>query len=104
MRTGKAGRLYLAVGQEMRRLREDLKLTQDELASRVQLSRASIANAEQGRQALPIHHLVDLAEALETSAAEILRVAENKLSSLPTEVPDDLPQAVVSFLTRNLRG
>jgi transcriptional regulator with XRE-family HTH domain len=88
----------------MRRRRERLQLTQEELASRVQLSRASIANAEQGRQALPIHHLVDLAEALETSAAEILQAAEASLSNMPSAVPDDLPQAVVSFLTRNLRG
>lgn len=70
------------------------------MAEAVSLSRSSIANAEAGRQALPIHHLVEIAEALGTTAAEVLSAAEAKLSSAPPVPTRELPKAVVAFLER----
>lgn len=99
-RSGRAGMLYTAVGEELRRRRREAGMQQGELAEAVSLSRSSIANAEAGRQALPIHHLVEIAEALGTTAAEVLSTAEARLfSALPTTARE-LPKAVVAFLER----
>jgi transcriptional regulator with XRE-family HTH domain len=99
-RVGRAGLLYAAVGRELRERRRKAGLQQGELAEAVSLSRSSIANAEAGRQALPIHHLVEIAEALGTTAAEVLSAAEAKLSSAPPAPTRELPKAVVAFLER----
>ncbi len=99
-RVGRAGLLYAAVGRELRERRRKAELQQGELAEAVSLSRSSIANAEAGRQALPIHHLVEIAEALGTTAAEVLSAAEGRLSSAPQVPARELPKAVVAFLER----
>ncbi len=55
---------YIAFGEAMALRRDKLKMTQAELASRVGLSRASIANIERGRQSVLLHHACDIAAAL----------------------------------------
>lgn len=80
-----------------------LGLKQEELALRVPLSRASVANVEAGRQAIPVHHLVELAEALGTAASDILRAAEVKSADASTQLPADAPRPVREFV-RSLRG
>lgn len=52
-------------GRIVARRREELGLTQSELAARSNLSRASIASIENGRQNVHLYHLYDLASALE---------------------------------------
>lgn len=80
-----------------------LGLKQEDIALRVQLSRASIANVEGGRQAIPVHHLVELAEALETAASDILRAVEEKSVDATVQLPADTPRPVREFV-RSLRG
>lgn len=53
-----------AFGKAIALRRDELSLTQAELASRVGMSRASIANIERGRQNVLLHHVYDLAAAL----------------------------------------
>lgn len=65
-------RLYLEVGVRVRRRREELRKTQDELASAVGLSRSSIANIERGQQHAPVHVLLWLAEALGVDVGTLL--------------------------------
>ena len=48
------------------------KLTQASLGERVGLSRTAITNIECGRQRLLVDQLVEIAQALEVSAAELL--------------------------------
>lgn len=56
-----------AFGKAVAVRRDELGLTQADLASRVGLSRASIANIERGRQNVLLHHVYDLAAALKMS-------------------------------------
>ena len=65
-------RLYLEVGVRVRRRREGLRMTQDELASTVGLSRSSVANIERGQQHAPVHVLLWLAEALGVDVGTLL--------------------------------
>lgn len=102
-RGGAAGALYARVGAAIRARRGALGLKQDELALRVGLSRASIANVEGGRQAIPLHHLVELAEALGTTASDILKASEAR-QSVPDRFPADAPATVRDFVLRKLRS
>jgi transcriptional regulator with XRE-family HTH domain len=68
-------RFYEEVGRRLRRARLDAGLTQKELADQVELSRASIANIEAGRQQFPLHALILFARALGVKPASLLPTA-----------------------------
>jgi DNA-binding XRE family transcriptional regulator len=55
---------YEAFGRAVALRRDKLDMTQAQLASRVGLSRASIANMEAGRQNVLLHHACDIAAVL----------------------------------------
>jgi transcriptional regulator with XRE-family HTH domain len=69
-------RFYEEVGRRLRRARLDAGLTQQELSDRVELSRASIANIEAGRQQFPLHALMLFARALDVKPESLLPSAE----------------------------
>ena len=69
---------YVAFGEAMATRRKKLKLNQAQLASRVGLSRASIANIERGRQNVLLHHACDIASALGLSQVGDLLPIEAK--------------------------
>ena len=96
-RDGRAGDLYEAIGAELRERRAACGLKQEELALRVGISRASIANVEGGRQAISMHHFADLATALGTTASAVLVTAEARRGR-STNLPADLPLAVQAFI------
>lgn len=56
--------IYKAFGKAVSARRKALDLTQDQLAGKVKMSRASIANIESGRQNVLLHHVYALAVAL----------------------------------------
>ena len=56
--------IYTAFGGNMSSRRKQLNLTQNDLATRTGLSRASIANMERGHQNVALHHLYAIASAL----------------------------------------
>lgn len=64
--------IYSGMGRLVRQCRERLKMTQEDLARRIDLSRASVANIETGRQHIPVHHLYRLALALEVDVPALL--------------------------------
>lgn len=65
--------LYKAFGSAISTRRKALGLTQAELAGKVKMSRASIANIESGRQNILLHHVYALAAALDfTKVGELL--------------------------------
>lgn len=102
LRSGRDGELYRLVGAEIRRRRECMGKTQDELALRVGLSRASVANLEAGRQAVPLHHLVEIAAALGASAADLLP-REPVQEKAGAQALDNLPSTVKAFVEHALR-
>lgn len=66
---------YLRLGQRIQDLRKQRRLTQEQLGVRLvpQVTRASIANIESGKQRVLAHTLVQVAEALEVSIVALVR-------------------------------
>lgn len=56
--------IYKILGARVQEVRQVLDLTQEELAARTTLTRASIANLECGRQRVLLHQVEELATAL----------------------------------------
>ena len=100
-REGRAGRLYGLVGVELRTRRMARRLKQEELALRVGMSRASVANIEGGRQTISLHQFSDLAEALGASASSVLQAVEAQRGR-PESATADLPPAVQAFIETNV--
>lgn len=66
---------YEGFGGRIRLLRKRKELTQEQLGARLvpQVTRASIANIESGKQRVLAHTLAQLAEALDVTADDLLR-------------------------------
>jgi transcriptional regulator with XRE-family HTH domain len=78
--------IYRILGQRAAERRAELGLTQSEVASRIGLTRASLANIEGGRQKLMLHHVYRLVEALELES--ILGLLPARL--MPVDVSESL--------------
>ena len=66
--------LYVTIGKRIRERRNELRMTQDELASTeyVDLTRTSITNIEYGQQRIQVHTLYAIANALSMSIYDLL--------------------------------
>jgi transcriptional regulator with XRE-family HTH domain len=64
--------LYREFGRILRQRRKEARLTQDDVANRVGLSRTSITNIEQGRQHVSLHMLYGLADAIGAQPHDLL--------------------------------
>jgi len=86
--------IYQQVGRILRARREQLQLTQNEVAEAVGLSRTSVTNIESGRQALLLHQLQRFALILRLDPRDVLSqtygmpVASDRQRDLPREVSD----------------
>ena len=60
--------IYRSIGAALARRRNELQLTQTELAARVDMSRASVANIERGQQSILVHQLLAFMMQLEISS------------------------------------
>jgi transcriptional regulator with XRE-family HTH domain len=79
--------LYQAVGARIRKRRDELGITQQSLGEQVGLSRTSVTNVEQGRQAILLHQLVQFARALGAEPSTFLPAVQAPQSShLPSEI------------------
>lgn len=79
-----------AVGEEIRRARKELGLTQLEVAGRLGASQSYVANVEAGRENLTIGKLAQIAGALGTALELRLPVVERA----PVAVPEDQAAAL----------
>ena len=64
--------IYEKIGQQIQRLRQRRGLTQTDLAHRLNLSRTTIVNIEQGRQAVMLPTLYTLTEILNVPLSDLL--------------------------------
>ena len=64
--------LYANVGRRVRTARKASKLTQEELATSVRMTRTSVTNIEKGRQKLLLHTLFDLAAAMKVPVVQLI--------------------------------
>jgi Predicted transcriptional regulators len=60
------------IGERLRRRREDLKLSQKEVADALGVSRVSLSNWERGERELGISDIISLAAALEIPVSSLL--------------------------------
>lgn len=102
-RTGADGSFYRHVGGQVRRLREGAGLRQEELAARVGLSRASIANVEAGKQAVPLHLFAAITEALGVEMAHLLPPTRSPRGE-GTKLRSDVPPVVRMFFEDVVAG
>jgi transcriptional regulator with XRE-family HTH domain len=63
---------YKEVGRRIYKARRGGRLTQQQLADSVQLTRTSITNIERGRQKLLLHTLIDIAKTLRVAPGTLL--------------------------------
>jgi transcriptional regulator with XRE-family HTH domain len=68
--------IYRHIGILVRDRRKKLKLTQETLAARLGISRASLANIETGRQKVLVHQLYGFAATLDLMPIELLPPVE----------------------------
>jgi transcriptional regulator with XRE-family HTH domain len=74
--------LYRELGRRIRQAREcnGERLSQDALAKRLGISRASVVNIEAGRQRAPLHLLWQIAELLGTDLTQLIPRSEELLA------------------------
>jgi transcriptional regulator with XRE-family HTH domain len=60
--------IYRLLGRNVAAHRNNRKLTQAQVAERIGLTRASLANIETGRQRAMLHHVYELVDALKLSS------------------------------------
>lgn len=97
-------RFYEEVGRRLRQARLRAELTQQELADVVELSRASIANIEGGRQPFAVHTLALCARALDVPVSELIPGAEwiDSETELPAEVVEGLDEQSQNWVRKVL--
>jgi transcriptional regulator with XRE-family HTH domain len=73
---------YKEFGRVLRAARLKAKLTQEELAARVGMSRPSLANVERGNQRVALHQFAELAAAVGADPVDLLPAREGLASRL----------------------
>lgn len=83
------------VGDRIREIREDLGLTQDQLAARAGVSKGFLSDVENNKRNLSSRNLLSIATAVGTSVDYLLRGAraEMVVSQDPIVIPPELSRA-----------
>ena len=97
--------IYQQIGEQIRKHRKAQKITQEELASHVGLTRASITNIEIGNQRLLVHTLIEIAERLEVSVGELLMqrneiTFKKKLPAMGDRITITFDESKKNFVSR----
>ena len=75
--------LYYSIGLKIKEIRQKKGLNQEAFAQMLDLTRASIANIEKGRQRVTIHLLYDICKFTETNIIDILPELQKDEELLP---------------------
>lgn len=95
--------IYAIVGNLIQTTREEARMTQDELARRVGLSRTSISNIEHGRQRIQVHILWTMASALGVPAQQLLPTPSmNAQTAFQGDLPNEFLPAERDWVERVL--
>jgi transcriptional regulator with XRE-family HTH domain len=65
--------VYQAIGSRIAIMRGLLDITQNDLSSKLTLTRASLANIETGRQRILVHQVQEIARALGTTPKSLMK-------------------------------
>jgi transcriptional regulator with XRE-family HTH domain len=65
--------VYIKIGALMARLRLGASMRQEDVAKKLKISRASLANMEAGRQRIMLHHIMAIAKVMNVPVKAILR-------------------------------
>lgn len=76
----------MEISQEIKKRRKELNITQEELANRLNVTRAAISNWEVGRNYPDIQLLVKLSDELNISLDQLLRGDEKMVSSMDKKI------------------
>lgn len=95
--------LYHHVGNQLRKRRQELGLTQGQLADQIRVLRTSVTNIEAGRQKAPLHVLYALCAELEIELADILPRSSDIAAAQPARVvvpghDEAMPPQAAAFL------
>ena len=78
--------MYEALGKRIRAQRKQMKMTQEELAEKAEISNSFLGHIERGTRKLSVDTLVKICDALQCSADDILSTghanAETQISAL----------------------
>lgn len=92
---------YQALGRLIRETWEAGGLTQEDLAPRVALSRASVANIERGNQRVALHKFAELAQALGVEPIRLLPRPQGRAARIGRVVRQaGLPYEIASWGAR----
>jgi len=99
--------IYTTIGKRIKEIREADNLTQEQLATAIKVSRASLANYESGKQAIYISDLFRLAIHLRLEIVDLLpSVKEIEEKSSPeillekADIPSEGKEALAAFMKK----
>lgn len=76
--------IYILVGQRIKDIRKDKRLTQEELARKLDFSAASISNIEKGTQSIYLSDLYKLSEELNVDIQQLLPTIDEVKAVAPS--------------------
>jgi transcriptional regulator with XRE-family HTH domain len=104
--------LYKIIGSRIKEARNRLKFSQEDLAKKSQISRASISNIELGRHQPPLHVLYDIASVLNFDLQLLLptfsevekQISSNEYSDILKNISDldDESKKSIEEIIKNL--
>jgi transcriptional regulator with XRE-family HTH domain len=94
--------LYEIVGRRVREARKASKLTQEELASRVSMTRTSVTNIEKGRQKLLLHTLFELAAAMKVQIVQLVPEPVENQPHIEQQLTNGLSKAEKEWIVGEL--
>lgn len=87
-------------GDKLKSLRKSRNLTQEELASKINVSKWAVASYEQGRTSPSIEVLIRICETLDTSSDYMLGISDNLPIKLNTVgLSDEETRLLLQFLS-----
>src|SRR5205807_1101281 len=100
-------RFYKLLGARIARLRSSARLTQAELAERIGSARTSVTNLERGRQQMPLHQLLRIAEVLQVDLKELIPSrsevqAQDRISIVVGTNKSDVPPETARLIAKIL--